>query len=295
MDTVKNMFEYFTAQVRSIRLNDVIDILVVAVVLYYIFKFVRNRRASRLAVGIGLLFLLYLVSDAFDLNTIKFVVGSIFQVGLIAFIIVFQPEFRSMLESFGGQTKKLRAFSRADKTQSDLVIQAVVDASCDLSRDKTGALMVIERETPLGDYIKSGSVINADVTPILLRNLFFNKSPLHDGAVIIKDCRIHAAGCFLPLSMNSELMKELGTRHRAAIGLSENSDAAVVVVSEETGTISVAYRGELKRGFDRESLKSYLGGLLGDENLAAAINRRAAKKAKKDKEKKADETDENED
>ncbi len=295
MDTVKNMFEYFTAQVRSIGLNDVIDILVVAVVLYYIFKFVRNRRASRLAVGIGLLFLLYLVSDAFDLNTIKFVMGSIFQVGLIALIIVFQPEFRSMLESFGGQTKKLRAFSQGDKTQGEQVIQAVVDASCDLSRDRTGALMVIEKETPLGDYIKSGSVINADVSPILLRNLFFNKSPLHDGAVIIKDNRIHAAGCFLPLSMNSELMKELGTRHRAAIGLSENSDAVVVVVSEETGTVSVAYRGELKRGFDMDSLKSYLSDLLSDEYLAAAINRRAAKRAKKDKERKADETDENKD
>lgn len=289
MDSIKLMFEYFIAQVKSIRLNDVIDILVVAVVLYYIFKFVRNRRASRLAVGIGLLFLLYLVSDAFDLNTIKFVMGSIFQVGLIALIIVFQPEFRSMLESFGGQTKRLRAFSQGDKTQGELVIQAVVDAACDLSRDKTGALIAIERKTPLGEYIKSGSVINADVTPILLRNLFFNKSPLHDGAVIIKDYRIHAAGCFLPLSMNSEIMKELGTRHRAAIGLSENSDAVVVVVSEETGVISVAHRGELKRGFNKESLKEYLSEILNDENIAAAINRRAAKRAKKEKEEKSDE------
>lgn len=291
IDTIKLMLSYVVTQLRMIRVNDVIDILVVAVVLYYIFRFVRDRRASRLAVGIGLLFLLYLVSDVCEFNTIKFIMGSIFQVGLIALIIVFQPEFRSMLESFGGQAKRLRSLGQSDKNDSDQMLDGIVEAACDLSRDKTGALMVIERETPLGDYIKSGSVINADISPILLRNLFFNKSPLHDGAVIIRGCRIHAAGCFLPLSMNNEIMKELGTRHRAAIGLSENSDAVVVVVSEETGVISVAEHGELKRGFDKDSLKKYLLTLLNDTNSQLTIKRRQGKKANNVKERTTDEAD----
>lgn len=275
LDNLSFLSSYVLSQLKSIRINDIIDILVVAVVLYYIFKFVRERRASRLAIGIGLLFLLYLLSDMFDLNTIKFIMGSVFQVGLIAIIIVFQPEFRSMLESFGGQAKKLRTLGQTDKAQNEL--DGIVEAACELSRDKTGALMVIERETPLGDYIKSGSVINADISSILLRNLFFNKSPLHDGAVIIKGGRIHAAGCFLPLSMDSEIMKELGTRHRAAIGLSENSDAVVIVVSEETGVISVARHGELKRGFDGEGLRKYLTALINDDNAQAQLKRRGAK------------------
>lgn len=282
LDTLESMLSYVFSQLKSIRINDIIDILIVAVVLYYIFKFVRERRASRLAIGIGLLFLLYLLSDMFDLNTIKFIMGSVFQVGLIAIIIVFQPEFRSMLESFGGQAKKLRTLGQTDKAQNEL--DGIVEAACELSRDKTGALMVIERETPLGDYIKSGSVINADISSILLRNLFFNKSPLHDGAVIIKGGRIYAAGCFLPLSMDSEIMKELGTRHRAAIGLSENSDAVVIVVSEETGVISVARHGELERGFDGEGLRKYLTALINDDNAQMTLKRRGARRFR-DKEK----------
>lgn len=149
-----------------------------------------------------------------------------------------------------------------DAEQVGEAVEAITEAVCDLSREKTGALIVIERSTKLGEYIKSGVVINAQVNPFLLRNIFYNKAPLHDGAVIIRDYRIYAAGCFLPLSTQTDIVKDLGTRHRAAIGMSEISDAPVIVVSEETGTISVAYEGALKRNFNYSSLKEELLSIL---------------------------------
>ena len=258
IETLNSTFSYLQSQISAIRVNDIIDILVVAVVLYYLFRFVRNRRASKLAAGIVLLFVLYLVSDLFELNTIRFLMDNIFQVGLIAIMIVFQPELRSMLESFGGQTKRFKDLTTHTPDKNLEMVEQLSSAVADLSKDCTGALIVIERDTPLGDFAKSGTEINGDVSALLLRNLFFNKSPLHDGAVIIRGGRIHAAGCFLPLSMNTEIRKELGTLHRAALGAIENSYAVVIVVSEETGVISVARDGALKRGYSAQSLKSYL-------------------------------------
>ncbi len=258
MDSLRTMLQYLLDQISTIGISDVIDILIVAIVLYYVFRFVRDRRASKLAVGVVLLFLLYLVSDLFELSTIRFVMDNIFQVGLIAVLIVFQPEMRSMLESFGGQTKRIRGLAGHGANENEHMVEEISLAAADLAGDRTGALIVLERTTPLGDYIKSGTVVNADISSILLRNLFFNKSPMHDGAVIIRGGRVYAAGCFLPLSMNNEIMKELGTRHRAAIGMSENSDAVVIVVSEETGVISVARDGVLQRGYTADSLRNYL-------------------------------------
>lgn len=277
IETLSNTLSYLQTQISAIRVNDIIDILVVAIVLYYLFRFVRNRRASKLAAGIVLLFVLYLVSDLFELNTIRFLMDNIFQVGLIAIMIVFQPELRSMLESFGGQTKRFKDLTAHSADKNIEMVVELSTAVSDLSKDCTGALIVIERDTPLGDFAKSGTELNADVSALLIRNLFFNKSPLHDGAIIIRGGRIHAAGCFLPLSMNTEIMKELGTRHRAALGASENSDAIVIVVSEETGVISIARDGVLKRGYTAEALRSYLEAVF----VTPTIKRRRRRNGKK--------------
>lgn len=244
-------------------INDLIDIIIISVLLYYAFKFIWERRAAKLAIGLVLLVLLQLASDIFDLKTVGFLMKNLFQVGIIALIIIFQPEVRSALEKIGsvqvGGMRGIISFNDA-KNNAHLtqMVENVCMAVCDLALDKTGALIVFERSTKLGDYIRSGTVVNADVSQKLLKNIFFNKSPLHDGAVVIKDGRIHAAGCFLPLPTNNNIDRDFGTRHRAAIGMSENSDALVIVVSEETGTISVAREGELKRNYDYRSLYNEL-------------------------------------
>ena len=205
-----------------------------------------------------------LLSDVFEMNALNFILTNIFQVGLIAIIIVFQPELRSALEKVGGSS--LSKINKRFVSQNISEINKVIDEICksceSLSASKTGALIVIERDTKIGDVINSGTVIDAEISSFLLNNIFFNKAPLHDGAVIVRNFRIFAAGCLLPLSSNEDIIKDLGTRHRAAIGMSENSDAAVIVVSEETGTVSVALDGKLKRGFNRKSLNGYLKKLL---------------------------------
>ncbi len=264
MDFIIDAFKYITAQLLSIRIFDVIDILVVSVLFYYIFKFIRDRRAGKLAVGILFLLVVMLVSDILDMQVLKFLTENIVQVGIIGVVIVFQSELRTFLEKMGSES--LKKFNRRgenrDIKRKISCINAVVDAALDFSAEKTGALIVFERSTRLGDVIKTGTVINADPGVFLLRNIFFNKAPMHDGALIIRDFRLYSAGCFLPLSLNNDIIKDLGTRHRAAIGMSEISDAVVVVVSEETGTISLAYDGHLVRNFNKRSLKSALMGYL---------------------------------
>lgn len=175
-------------------------------------------------------------------------------------MVLFQPELRSALEKMGGESLRGIRSIGEQKTASQVyaAIDSVAAAVTEMSASKTGALIVFERSTKLGDLILTGTVINADPSPFLIKNVFFNKAPLHDGALIVRDGRLYAAGCLLPLSTNPDIIKDLGTRHRAAIGMSENSDAVVVVVSEETGTVSVAYEGTLKRGFNRSSLSKEL-------------------------------------
>ena len=218
----------------------------------------RERRSGRLAVGIALLLILKFASDLFDMYLIQFILQNVFQAGLIAVAIIFQPELRSALEKVGAGPLRLRNISESKNDSVDLMINNIASAAADLSSTKTGALIVIERLTRLGDLIHTGVVIDADPSPFLIQNIFFNKAPLHDGALIVRDARLHAAGCFLPLSQNDSIVKDLGTRHRAAIGASENSDAVVVVVSEETGIISVAVEGVLYRGYDKKSLADEL-------------------------------------
>ena len=249
----------------QISVMDVIDILLLTVVFYYIYRFVRDRRAGRLAIGLLLIMGIMACSEIFHMRAIRFVFDNFYQVGIIAIIIVFQPELRAALEKMGGVAPLtgLKSFGSGENRDMVALTHAVdnlCEAVCDLSLDKTGALIVIERSTKLGEYIKPGDEINATLSPMLLRNLFFNKAPLHDGAVIIRDMRIQAAGCLLPLSTNEEIDKNLGTRHRAGIGITEVSDAVVIIVSEETGIISVACGGELKRNFNYNSLKKELLG-----------------------------------
>lgn len=264
---MKEFFGSLLDLFKMMELVDLIDIALVSILLYFAFKFIWERRAGKLAIGLLLLVALQLTSDLLGLTTIGFLMKNLFQVGIIALIIIFQPEVRSALEKIGsvqvGGVRGIISFNDAkNNAQLTQMVENVCMAVCDLALDKTGALIVFERSTKLGDYIRSGTVINADVSQRLIKNIFFNKSPLHDGAMVIRDGRIYAAGCFLPLPTNNNIDREFGTRHRAAIGMSENSDAVVVVVSEETGTISLALAGELKRNYDYRSLYNELLELL---------------------------------
>lgn len=251
---------------REFSLVDVLDILLLSVFLFFVYQFLRDRRAGKLMIGLGLISLLLIVSSLIGMNAVNYILRHFYQIGLLAILIVFQPELRTALEKVGntpitGLKEWVSDSSRDVKTiLSD--VDAICDAVCDMARNKTGALIVIERQTKLGEYIKSGVTINAQLSSFLLRNIFFNKAPLHDGAAIIRNFRLFAAGCFLPLSTKDDIVKSLGTRHRAAIGMSENSDAIVIVVSEETGTISVALDGVLKRDYNYGTLKQFLLGQL---------------------------------
>lgn len=274
MKYISDGWSYFFNQISTFGIADFFDILIVAVLFYYIYVFIRDRRAGKLAIGVAALIVLQLLSDLFDLVAMKFILQNIFQIGVIAIVVIFQPELRSMLERVGGDS--LRGLKSIGEQKNEQAVSHFKDEICEavkeMAMSRTGALIVIENSTKLGDVIASGTVINADVSSLLLRNIFFNKSPLHDGAVVIRDMRIHAAGCMLPLATKNNITKELGTRHRAAIGMSEQSDALIIVVSEETGVISLAYKGVLTREYDIVKLKVRL-----DELLFAEQNKRRRK------------------
>ncbi len=282
MSAILDYLEYVWNQLANINIIDVIDIVLVALLLYWVIKFVRGRRAGKLLLGIGIVFLLLFISSLLEMRALNFILNSVVSVGLIAIVIVFQPELRSALEKVGGLSDNFKG--RMDDDEAAVLRTAISEigvAAEELSKTKTGALIVFERNTRLGDVIRTGTTVDAVVSSFLLGNIFFNKAPLHDGAVIIRKGRVHAAGCFLPLSSNNDIVKELGTRHRAAIGMSENSDALVLVVSEETGAISVAIDGELKRNLSRRRLEEYLVANLIDENKMHIADRVKGKFFKK--------------
>ena len=276
--------QYVIDTVKEIRLIDFFDIAILACILFFIYRFIRDRRAGKLMLGLVLIIALYILSSSLGMYALKFVFDNFLQVGIIAILIVFQPEMRAALEKVGGTTfSGLKSFTSDSKTLAALnsQIEVLATTANDLSRDKVGALIVIERSTKLGEYIKSGVNIDSIISPYILRNIFFDKAPLHDGAVIIRDGRICAAGCFLPLSTNNDIDKDLGTRHRAAIGLSETSDALVIVVSEETGTVSLACDGNLKRNYNYNSLKQELTNLLIAQALGEHQKKHHLRKDKK--------------
>lgn len=269
---------------KQIQWKDVIDILLLTVVLYGIFCFIRQRRAFTLILGMVFVLLVTFLCDILNLKAIGFFLGDFKQIGMIAILIIFQPELRSALEKLGGTSlSSLRPISSDSRTLAAInaEIEAICSAVGDLSRDKVGALIVIERSTKLGEYIKSGVEVDAVISPHLLKNIFFNKAPLHDGAVIVRNGRVNAAGCFLPLSTRDDLDKDLGTRHRAALGMSEISDAIVVVVSEENGVISIANNGVLDRNFNYTSLKQALNTFLAPSSTENTKKKK--KRAKTDK------------
>lgn len=257
MDAIKTTFERLADCFMRMNLVDLLDIFIISLLFYWVFRFIRDRRAGKLAAGIIVLFVLEMVAGFLQLNAVNFLLQNLFQVGITAVIVIFQPEIRDALEKMGGVRNLIPHNESRDMGLIRNTVKCVCEAACDMSSDQTGALIVLERTTGLEEYVCSGTLVNADVSKSVLKNLFFNKAPLHDGAVIIKNNRIHSAGCKLPLA-TKVIDKDFGTRHRAAIGMSEKSDAVVVVVSEETGTISLAVDGQLKRNYDYTRLYSEL-------------------------------------
>ncbi len=240
-----------------LSLVSIIDILIVAFFIYKTFMLIKDTRGEQLLKGLVILLFATGISKYLGLTMINWILQKAQTVLLVALPIVFQPELRRMLEKIGRGRFISPVTFWEDKSAED-TIDHIVGAAIDLSAKKTGALIVIERKIGLADIIETGTVLEARVSKELLKNIFYPNTPLHDGAVIIRKSRLQAAGCFLPLSTRSDISKELGTRHRAAIGLSENSDAIVISVSEETGIISIAEDGTLKRNFNESNLKKHL-------------------------------------
>lgn len=256
---------YVLYRIERIGVRDVVDMILLALIFFFLFNFIINKRAARLVIGLAFLLVLMVVSMLADLRGVSLVFTEFRQAGIVAILILFQPELRSVLEQIGNAPMtNIKHISTDTKSiaYTSNAIQILTETACDLSMEKTGALIVIEGSTKLGEHIKTGTVINAMLSSQLLKNIFFNKAPLHDGAVILRNYRIYSAGCFLPLSLNEDIDENMGTRHRAALGISEVSDAVVIVVSEETGKISIAHNGELTQNYSYKSLHKKLTELL---------------------------------
>jgi len=244
----------------SIQITDYLDIIILAFVLYKLLMLAQSTKLASLLKGLFIFFAALLLSSIFKLNGIYFIMSHMVNLGFLALIVLFQPEIRRVLEELG--SKKLNVFGLFSHSQNvglmEQTIAQTVMACTEMSQTRTGALIVFEREMLLDDMVRSGTVLDASVSSELLKNIFFVKAPMHDGAVIIRNGRVLGAGCMLPLSKNVNLSRELGMRHRAGIGMSENSDATVVIVSEESGSISVAIGGMLKRHLKPETLENIL-------------------------------------
>ena len=256
--TVLDSFFSAFNQFRTISFIDILDILIVAYIIYRVMKLLKDTSAERLIKGIIILVGIMLLASMLHLTMISWLLQQALNVGLFAIVVVFQPELRRLLEQIGkGNFSRLIVPADApDEVES--MITATVSACADMSRTKTGALIVLERNTNLSEIVRTGTPVNSAVNLEVLGTIFYEGTPLHDGAAIIEDGRIKAAGCVLPLSNNLDLGKDMGTRHRACLGIAENSDAIAIVVSEETGIISMAKNGVLMRHFDRQTLYTRL-------------------------------------
>lgn len=253
-DIIPNAINYM----KTAQVSDIIDIILVAVLIYVAIGLIRRTNTTRLARGIVFIILALWLSDLLKFRMINSLLKTTVELGFIALVIIFQPELRRLLERMGsGRFVYFFGGSPASLTLDTVVTQTVL-ACASMSDSRTGALIVFERAISLNEQMSTGTIVNADVTSELLRNIFFVKAPLHDGAAIIREDRLAAAGCMLPLSQNASLSSDLGMRHRAGIGMSEHSDAVVVIVSEETGSISVAMDGMLKRHLTPEMLEKIL-------------------------------------
>lgn len=252
------MEKFFDNIVTSIGLNDILDIIIVAFIFYKILEFIKETRAQQLLKGLLVIVVAFFLSDLFNLYALNWLLRGTMTVGAIALVVVFQPELRRALE-YVGRSKIVKApFGQLDKEKAKAITDEFVKAVSACSSTKTGALIILERETSLTEIAESGTEINADISAQLLMNIFYEGAPLHDGAVIIRGDRIFAASCVLPLTNNKDLNKSLGTRHRAGIGVTEHSDAIALIVSEETGIISMAVDGKLTRFLDAKKIEKTL-------------------------------------
>lgn len=269
LEKLSSFWDQLSTILLSFRFPDFLDICLVAFILYSAIKLIRETRAIQLTKGLVLLGLGYFVISALKMQASTFILKKLFYDFILVLIILYQPEIRHALESVGGSRFKnfsILSGAKSENIRRDEATKDAINVVCrvcnDLSPKKTGAIIVFEKDTLLGEVIKTGTLMDAVVTQELVGNIFFPMSPLHDGAAIIRAGRIYAAGCILPLTENNSLSRELGTRHRAALGLSEQSDAVIIIVSEETGCISVAYKGLLERDVSyavlREKLMNYL-------------------------------------
>ncbi len=255
-----SLYQGLISQMALVKITDIIDVFIVTFIIYKALKFIRDTRTVHLLKGVVVLVITMQVSQFVKLHTVHYLLSNALQLGLIAIIIVFQPELRRALEQLG-RTTMGQWFSfeeRTDDIEKEKIIKEVKESCINMSKSHIGALIVMEREIKIGDIVGTGITLNADVTAELLTNIFVPKTPLHDGAVIIRNNKIEAASCFLPLSQNPNVSKELGTRHRAGLGMSEESDAVVVIVSEETGGISIACGGELSMNLTPDVLENKL-------------------------------------
>ncbi|MEE1374179.1 MAG: diadenylate cyclase CdaA [Clostridia bacterium] len=255
------MVEFFQNVFVGFRLIDVLDIIIVAYLVYKILGFIQETRAQQLVRGLVVLGIVFFLSDFLKLYLLNWLLRNFVTMGLFALIVLFQPELRRGLEQLGRRNIVSGQFRSLDKENAIEVVKEIVAAVDDFSATRTGALIVFERETMLNDIIETGTIVDARISVRLLGNLFYEGSPLHDGAVIIRGDRIHAASCVLPLTEKKNIGRNLGTRHRAGLGVSEVSDALVIVVSEETGVISVAEDGNFRRFMDLKSVEKILLGV----------------------------------
>ncbi len=280
MNVLLALFNDVLSVFRTIQVKDVIDIIAISFIIFSLFKLVRETRAEQLLKGVLILLVVYILSTIFGLTMMTRLMRLFFEFSVLIIAIIFQPEIRKALEHIGQSSYVRRYFGfifKVKKSDEDIraikrCIIHVADAATLFSSSRTGALIVFERSVKLSDIAASGTVLNSDPSVALLGNIFFNKAPLHDGATIIRNGKIFASGCILPLTDNKNVDINLGTRHRAALGMSEVSDAAVVVVSEETGAISIAVNGKLKREFNRETLIAELENLMVDDTKVYVKN-----------------------
>lgn len=261
-ELVKDFFDGILKLIVSVEWYDIADIVFVAVLLYYCIKILRQTRAFNLIKGVVLVGVVYMLVSALNMSASTFLFNNLFGDFVLVLILIFQPEIRNAIEAFGrGDISKINFFSSRSSGYDNEALKAaassIAKAAVNMSEKKVGALIVIEGKTPLGEILSTGVEVNSNVSEPVLENIFFPKAPLHDGAIVIRDNRVHSAGCILPLSQSS-MSFELGTRHRAALGMSEMSDALVVIVSEETGTISVAQNGVLERDYKLGDLTEIL-------------------------------------
>ena len=257
MEKVQELWNTLKNVISIIGVWDILDMAIVAFFVYKLITFFSKTNSMNVVKGILILVVLMIVTLASDLQVVKYLLGGAFEMGLIVIIVLFQPEIRRILEQMGGSVKDIFGHPVKSMALENAIDQTVL-AFADMSKSRTGALLVFERSINLESYIKTGTIVDASPAAELLKNIFFDKAPLHDGAVIIRDGRIAGAACMLPLSGNANISRELGMRHRAGIGMSERSDAVVCIVSEETGDISVAMEGILKRGLSPDTFERLL-------------------------------------